>query len=37
MTKLLNAKKNADGVSTDIAKEFIKKEENNIDIMKKYL
>lgn len=37
MTKLLHAKKSADGVSTDIAKEFIKKEEDNIETMKKYL
>lgn len=37
MTKLIHAKKNADGVSTDIAKDFVKKEENNIETMKKYL
>lgn len=37
MTKLLHAKKNADGISTEIAKEFIKKEESNIETMKKYL
>ncbi|HWT73544.1 MAG TPA: hypothetical protein VN258_02325 [Mobilitalea sp.] len=37
MTKLLNAKKNADGISSEIAKEFIKKEEDNIQNMKKYL
>lgn len=37
MTRLLNNSKNADGVSTDIAKEFIKKEEDNIEVMKKFL
>lgn len=37
MTKLLHAKKNADGISTEIAKEFISKEEGNIETMKKYL
>ncbi|MDF2844258.1 MAG: hypothetical protein K0R00_2684 [Herbinix sp.] len=37
MTKLIHAKKNADGVSTDIAKDFVKKEEKNIETMKKYL
>lgn len=37
MTKLLHAKKNADGVSTEIAQEFIQKEEGNIETMKKYL
>lgn len=37
MTKLLNDKVNADGESTQIAKEFIKKEESNIETMKSYL
>jgi hypothetical protein len=37
MTKLIHASKNADGASTDIAKEFVKKEEENIEIMKNYL
>lgn len=37
MTKLLHAKSDADGVSTEIAKEFIRKEESNIETMKKYL
>ncbi|MFT4143111.1 MAG: hypothetical protein QM644_01550 [Mobilitalea sp.] len=37
MTKLIHAKKNADGISTDIAKDFVKKEEKNIETMKKYL
>lgn len=37
MTRLLNASTLADGVSTQIAKEFVKKEEENIEIMKKYL
>ena len=37
MTKLLNDKVNADGVSTQIAKEFLKKEEGNIETMKGYL
>jgi cell division septum initiation protein DivIVA len=37
MTKLIHAKPNADGVSKDIAKEFIEKEEKNIEVMKKYL
>ena len=37
MTKLLHAKKDADGMSTEIAMEFIKKEETNIENMKKYL
>jgi hypothetical protein len=37
MTRLLNKSKNADGTSTEIAKEFIKKEEENIEVMKKYL
>jgi hypothetical protein len=37
MTKLLHASQGADGVSTQIAKEFIKREENNIEVMKNYL
>jgi hypothetical protein len=37
MTKLLHESKNADGVSTQIANEFIQKEQHNIDIMKQYL
>ncbi len=37
MTKLIHEKPNADGVSKDIAKEFIEKEEKNIEVMKKYL
>lgn len=37
MTKLLHAKRDADGISTEIAKELIKKEEDNIASMKKYL
>lgn len=37
MTKLLNESKNADGTSTQIANDFIKKEQKNIDIMKNYL
>ncbi len=37
MTKLLHAKQDADGISTEIAEEFIKKEENNIEVMKKFL
>lgn len=37
MTKLLHAKKDADGTSTGIANDFIKKEEDNIEKMKKYL
>jgi hypothetical protein len=37
MTQLLHAKSNADGASEEIAKEFIKKEEENIEVMKKYL
>lgn len=37
MTKLIHASKNADGVSSEIAKEFVKKEEENIEIMKNYL
>ena len=37
MTKLLHDKVNADGVSTQIAQEFLKKEESNIETMKAYL
>lgn len=37
MTKLLHESKNADGVCCEIAKEFIKKEEDNIEVMKKFL
>ena len=37
MTRLLHANKNADGASEQIAKEFVKREENNIEVMKHYL
>jgi hypothetical protein len=37
ITKLLHESKNADGVSTQIANEFIQKEQHNIDVMKQYL
>jgi hypothetical protein len=37
MTKLLNAKSNADGISTEIAKDFIRREQLNIEEMKKFL
>lgn len=37
MTKLLHAKKNADGASAQIAEDFVKKEEKNIEVMKSYL
>lgn len=37
MTKLLHESKNADGASTQIANDFISKEQNNIEKMKKYL
>lgn len=37
MTKLMRASKNADGTSTQIANDFIQKEQSNIEIMKKYL
>ncbi|MDF2941669.1 MAG: hypothetical protein K0S01_527 [Herbinix sp.] len=37
MTKLLHSSQGADGVSTQIAKDFIKREENNIEVMKNYL
>lgn len=37
MTKLLHAKPNAEGTSTQIAEDFVKKEEKNIEVMKNYL
>jgi hypothetical protein len=37
MTKLLHAKPNADGSSSDIAKDFVRREEQNIEVMKNYL
>lgn len=37
MTKLLHAKSNAEGMSTKIAEDFVKKEEKNIEVMKNYL
>ena len=37
MTKLLHENKNADGACVELAKEFVKKEEENIEVMKKYL
>ncbi|MHB8130846.1 MAG: hypothetical protein ACYDEX_17780 [Mobilitalea sp.] len=37
MTRLLHDNKNADGECTQIAKEFVKKEEENIEVMKNYL
>ena len=37
MTKLLHSKKKADGASAQIAEEFVKKEESNIEVMKNYL
>ncbi len=37
MTKLINDKKDADGPSVQIAKEFVQKEESNIQTMKAYL
>lgn len=37
MTRLLHSKKNTDGVSAEIAKEFIRKEEEYIKIMKDFL
>ena len=37
MTRLLHANEDADGISTQIAKDFVKKEENNINVMKNYL
>jgi hypothetical protein len=37
MTRLLHANEDADGVSAQIAKDFVKKEEDNINIMKNYL
>lgn len=37
MTRLLHANRDADGVSSQIAKDFVKKEEDNIEVMKNYL
>lgn len=37
MTRLLHSKKNTDGASAEIAKEFIRKEEEYIKIMKNFL
>ncbi len=37
MSKLINDKKDADGTSVQIAKEFVRKEESNIQTMKAYL
>jgi len=37
MTKLLNSKPNVDGASAQIAKDFIHKEQDNIEEMKKFL
>jgi len=37
MTKLIHSKKDADGASTKIAEEFVKKEQDNIEVMKNYL
>ena len=37
MTRLLHENSNADGTSAQIAKEFVKREEKNIEIMKNYL
>ena len=37
MTRLLHSNRNADGTSVEIAKEFIKKEEENIEVMKSFL
>jgi len=37
MSRLLNSDCNADGSSMQIAKEFVKKEESNIEVMKQYL
>jgi hypothetical protein len=37
ITRLLNSNKNAEGTSVEIAKEFILKEEENIEAMKKFL
>ncbi len=37
MTKLIHAKPNADGTSKEIAQEFVKREEENIEVMKNYL
>lgn len=37
MTKLLNSKPNADGISAELAKEFVLKEQANIEEIKKFL
>lgn len=37
MTRLLHANRDADGISTQIARDFVKKEEDNINTMKNYL
>lgn len=37
MTRLLHENANADGTSAQIAKEFVEKEEKNIEIMKNFL
>jgi hypothetical protein len=37
MMKLINDKKEADGISTQIANEFVHKEQENIEVMKHYL
>jgi hypothetical protein len=37
MTKLIHSKPNADGTSMEIAKEFVKREEENIEVMKNFL
>lgn len=37
MTRLLHDNSAAEGTSVEIAKEFIKKEEENIEVMKKFL
>lgn len=37
MTRLLHSKKNTDGASAEIAREFIRKEEEYIKIMKNFL
>lgn len=37
MTKLIHAHENADGTCLNIAKEFVKREEENIEEMKKFL
>ena len=37
MTKLVHAKPNSDGMSMEVAKEFIRREEENIEVMKNFL